>query len=48
VKPVGDPATPGRPARYSTRELMSTEQAALDLVRRYLEGKRLPAGDRPI
>jgi conjugative relaxase-like TrwC/TraI family protein len=40
VKPVGDTETPGRPARYSTRELISTEQAALDLAER---GRGAPA-----
>jgi conjugative relaxase-like TrwC/TraI family protein len=34
VEPVGEAAQPGRPARYSTRELLETERAALALVER--------------
>jgi conjugative relaxase-like TrwC/TraI family protein len=34
VEPVGEAPQPGRPARYSTRELINTEQAALALVAR--------------
>jgi conjugative relaxase-like TrwC/TraI family protein len=34
VEPVGDAAQPGRPARYSTRELLESERAALALVER--------------
>ncbi len=37
VKPVGEAPQPGRPARYSTRELIATEQAALALVERGLD-----------
>ncbi len=32
VRAVGEEPTPGRPARYSTAELIGIEQAALDLV----------------
>ena len=34
VEPVGEAPTPGRPARYSTAELIAIEQAALALVER--------------
>src|SRR5439155_17389299 len=34
VEPVGEAPQPGRPARYSTRELIATERAALALVAR--------------
>jgi conjugative relaxase-like TrwC/TraI family protein len=34
VEPVGEAARPGRPARYSTRELLESERAALALVER--------------
>jgi conjugative relaxase-like TrwC/TraI family protein len=34
VQPVGEEPTPGRPARYSTAELVGIEQAALELVAR--------------
>jgi conjugative relaxase-like TrwC/TraI family protein len=34
VEPVGEAPQPGRPARYSTRELIATERAALALVGR--------------
>ena len=34
VEPVGEAAQPGRPARYSTRELLESERAALALVER--------------
>ena len=34
VERVGEAARPGRPARYSTAELVATERAALDLVER--------------
>jgi conjugative relaxase-like TrwC/TraI family protein len=34
VEPVGEAPQPGRPARYSTRELVETERAALALVER--------------
>jgi conjugative relaxase-like TrwC/TraI family protein len=34
VEVVGEPASPGRPARYSTAELIDTERAALVLVER--------------
>ena len=34
VELVGEPPSPGRPARYSTAELVSIEQAALALVER--------------
>ena len=34
VEPVGEPPSPGRPARYSTRELVDIERAALALVER--------------
>ena len=34
VEPVGDAAQPGRPARYSTRELLESERAALAFVER--------------
>ncbi|MCP9485030.1 MAG: relaxase domain-containing protein [Gaiellaceae bacterium MAG52_C11] len=34
VRAVGEAPTPGRPARYSTAELIGIEQAALDLVAR--------------
>ncbi len=34
VEPVGEAAQPGRPARYSTRDLIATEEAALALVGR--------------
>src|SRR5712691_12632320 len=36
VEQVGEEPTPGRPARYSTAELMQTERAALGLVERGL------------
>src|SRR5919109_5274258 len=34
VEPVGEPPQPGRPAHYSTRELIAVERAALALVER--------------
>jgi conjugative relaxase-like TrwC/TraI family protein len=34
VEPVGEAPQPGRPSRYSTRELIATERAALALVER--------------
>ncbi len=34
VEPVGEAAQPGRPARYSTRELLESERAALAFVER--------------
>jgi conjugative relaxase-like TrwC/TraI family protein len=34
VEPVGGPPEPGRPAHYSTRELVTVERAALALVER--------------
>ena len=34
VEPVGERPQPGRPARYSTRELIAAEHAALALVER--------------
>jgi conjugative relaxase-like TrwC/TraI family protein len=37
VEPVGEEPQPGRPARYSTRELIETERAALALVERGLD-----------
>lgn len=37
VEPVGEPAQPGRPARYSTRDLIAVEQGALALVERGLD-----------
>jgi hypothetical protein len=36
VEQVGDQPVPGRPARYSTAELLSVEREALELVRRGL------------
>ena len=36
VEQVGEAPQPGRPARYSTRELLETERAALALVKRGL------------
>jgi conjugative relaxase-like TrwC/TraI family protein len=36
VEQVGEEPTPGRPARYSTAELMQTERAAVSLVERGL------------
>jgi conjugative relaxase-like TrwC/TraI family protein len=37
VEPVGEAPEPGRPARYSTRELVETERAALALAERGLD-----------
>jgi conjugative relaxase-like TrwC/TraI family protein len=36
VEPVGEPPQPGRPARYSTHDLMAVEREALALVERGL------------
>ena len=48
VEPVGEAAQPGRPARYSTRELLETERAALALVERGIARRavRFRRGDR--
>lgn len=37
VEPVGEPPQPGRPARYSTRDLIAVEQGALALVEHGLD-----------
>jgi len=37
VEPVGEPSQPGRPAHYSTQDLIAVERAALALVERGLD-----------